>query len=186
MKPGDLIVTNGRIPQTPVKPVEGNGYPLGALPMGTTVCMVQSYPFSEEHEVWREAPWSKATILRKENDRVVIERFDHGRMREFSHDQRCQCVVGEISLHRLRNVDSGSGHRQRWLGIMPRSGLWHRKTGDAGRKIKRPKPMVTVEPPPPNRDKMVLMSHEDHGRRGRWQPKRWKMKSKMKQTPLQY
>ncbi len=28
----------------PVKPIEGDSYPLGALPVGTTICLVQWYP----------------------------------------------------------------------------------------------------------------------------------------------
>ena len=32
MKVGDLLTTTTKIPPNPVRPVEGNGYPLGALP----------------------------------------------------------------------------------------------------------------------------------------------------------
>lgn len=41
MKAGDLIRTTGKIPSNPVKPVEGDSYPLGALPLGTQICLVQ-------------------------------------------------------------------------------------------------------------------------------------------------
>lgn len=44
MQEGDLITTTTRIPTIPVKPVPGNSYPLGALPTGTQVCLVQKYP----------------------------------------------------------------------------------------------------------------------------------------------
>ena len=43
MKEGDLITTTWKIPKIPVKPIEGNSYPLGALPTGTQVCLVQKY-----------------------------------------------------------------------------------------------------------------------------------------------
>ena len=40
VKEGDLIRTYTAIPLNPIRPVEGDSHPLGALPMGTTVCMV--------------------------------------------------------------------------------------------------------------------------------------------------
>ena len=43
MKEGDLITATWKIPKIPVKPIEGNSYPLGALPTGTQVCLVQKY-----------------------------------------------------------------------------------------------------------------------------------------------
>lgn len=39
---------------------------------------------------------------------------------------------------------SGSPNRMRWLGIRPRSGLWKRKSGRMGRKIKKPPPAVNT------------------------------------------
>jgi len=44
---GDLIRTSWKIPTMPVKPIEGDSYPLGALPVGTTICLVQWYPDSD-------------------------------------------------------------------------------------------------------------------------------------------
>ena len=43
MKEGDLITTTWKIPKIPVKPIVGNSYPLGALPTGTQVCLVQKF-----------------------------------------------------------------------------------------------------------------------------------------------
>lgn len=50
---------------------------------------------------------------------------------------------------RLSNVDHGttpigSPQRNRWLGNRPRSGLWQRKSGRHGRKIKPPKPVKEI------------------------------------------
>ena len=43
MKEGDLVRTHTAIPVNPIRPVEGDSHPLGALPLGTTVCMVSRY-----------------------------------------------------------------------------------------------------------------------------------------------
>ena len=44
MKAGDLIRSTTEIPDMAVKPIEGNSHPLGALPVGTEICMVQHIP----------------------------------------------------------------------------------------------------------------------------------------------
>lgn len=41
MKPGDILKTSRFIPRIPVRPNEGDSYPLGALPLGTFVHNVQ-------------------------------------------------------------------------------------------------------------------------------------------------
>ena len=43
MKNGDLITTTWKIPSIPVKPVVGNSYPVGSLPQGTQICLLQKY-----------------------------------------------------------------------------------------------------------------------------------------------
>ena len=43
----------------------------------------------------------------------------------------------------------GSAQRLRWLGYRPRSGLWQRKTGRFGRKVRRPPPVRQFDAPPP-------------------------------------
>ena len=48
MKAGDLIRSTTEIPDLTVKPLEGNCHPLGALPVGTEICMVQSIPGERE------------------------------------------------------------------------------------------------------------------------------------------
>jgi len=41
---GDLIRTFTDIPKNPVKPKEGDSHPVGALPIGTTICQVEAWP----------------------------------------------------------------------------------------------------------------------------------------------
>ena len=52
-------------------------------------------------------------------DRVIVENSE--RM-QYSFDQRCQCVVGQVSIHPLKACHIGTPNRLRWLGIRPRSG----------------------------------------------------------------
>ena len=44
MKAGDVIRTFTSIPKNPIRPVEGDSHPLGALPIGSTVCLVEKWP----------------------------------------------------------------------------------------------------------------------------------------------
>ena len=63
MKLGDLIRTFTTIPKNPIRPVEGDSHPLGALPMGTTVCLVEKWP--GEGAWFAKNAEENAKILRK-------------------------------------------------------------------------------------------------------------------------
>lgn len=49
--------------------------------------------------------------------------------------------AGRLSNPGFEDEHIGSPNRLRELGFRPRSGLWQRKTGRFGRKIKQPPPM---------------------------------------------
>jgi len=153
MSVGDLITTTVKIPANPVRPVEGNGYPLGALPVGADICQVQWYPDGDEVKIVNAEEYVK--IVRKVGDRVVIQRQDT--KRQYSLDQRCMCVAGTISIHPLKKIPIGSPQRARWMGIAPRSGLWHPKTGIHGRKIRALPPVEEVQEPEPPKDKTLTL-----------------------------
>lgn len=51
---------------------------------------------------------------------------------------------GRLSNVEHGNTPIGSPQRNRWLGNRPRSGLWKRKDGRHGRKIKPPKPVKQI------------------------------------------
>ena len=142
MKPGDLIKTSRYIPRIPVRAKEGDAYPLGALPVGTQVHCVEKNPGHPSHYI--HAAGTYGTILRKFDDRVVVQLPTK---KEFGFMQTCMATVG-----RLSNIDHGRTHigtpqKLRELGYRPRSGLWHRKTGRHGRKIKRLPPMKLMDQP---------------------------------------
>ena len=48
-----------------------------------------------------------------------------------------------------------------------KSGLWHRKTGIHGRKIRALPPVKKVEPPQESGDKRIVMTVKTEGSRGR-------------------
>ncbi|XP_076678683.1 mitochondrial ribosomal protein L2 [Andrena cerasifolii] len=135
MKVGDIIKTHKGIPRNPVRPREGDAYPLGALPYGTQVNCVETHPGLGG--ILIHAAGGYGTILRGDgNDRVIVKMPSK---KEFSLHRLCMATVG-----RLSNVDHGitpigSAQKNRELGNRPRSGLWQRKTGRFGRKI-RPLP----------------------------------------------
>ncbi|CAG9820208.1 unnamed protein product [Phaedon cochleariae] len=104
------------------RPNEGDAYPLGALPIGTQVHCVEKYPGVGGMLI--HAAGAYATIVRKApNDHVVVAMPSK---REFSLPAVCMCT------------------RNRELGNRPRSGLWKRKTGIHGRKLRRPPPCKTI------------------------------------------
>lgn len=73
---------------------------------------------------------------------------------------------------RLSNIEHGNTHigspqKNRELGNRPRSGLWQRKTGRHGRKIKKLPPMRIIPGPfvpPPERVVMTLKEYKYSGR----------------------
>ncbi|XP_063699537.1 large ribosomal subunit protein uL2m [Culicoides brevitarsis] len=142
MKPGDLIKTSKFIPRNPVRANEGDAYPLGALPIGTLVHCVEKFPGFPFN--YCTAAGTAAKIVRKFDDYVVILLPSK---RELALKQECMGTVGRVSNVEHNKEHIGSPQRNRELGNRPRSGLWQRKTGRHGRKIKRPPPMRIVDTP---------------------------------------
>jgi len=179
MKEGDIIRTHTTIPVNPIRPVEGDSHPLGALPMGTTVCLVEAWPGEGAHFAVNAEEGAK--VLRKVSDRVVIKCWDE---LEFAIPAEAQCVVGSVSIHPLKALHIGSPNRMRWLGIRPRSGLWQRKDGRRGRKIKKPPPTIYTQPKaeyedgtgnpswPGIKGRTVILDNLSEGKRGRIKPRK--------------
>merc|ERR1719458_580247 len=139
MKAGDLIRSTTEIPEMTVKPLEGNSHPLGALPVGTEICMVQQIP--GEGKLMMMNGEDSGQILSKSGDRVIIRSVNS---LEYSLHQTCQCVVGKVSIHHLKKIAIGSPNRLRWMRTRPASGLWQRRDGRFGRKIKKPPPVKEI------------------------------------------
>ncbi|XP_043267496.1 39S ribosomal protein L2, mitochondrial [Venturia canescens] len=135
MKPGMILKTSQAIPRNPVRAFEGDAYPLGALPLGTKVNCVEKYPGLGGFLI--HAAGTEGTILRKDGeDRIIVQVPSK---RTFSLSQHCMATVGRLSNVLHGSTPVGSAQRNRELGNRPRSGLWQRKDGYCGRKI-RPLP----------------------------------------------
>ena len=169
MKEGDLITTTGLIPDIPLKPQVGNSYPVGALPIGTQICLLQCFPGSDFPDIFFWKNQAVGHVLRRVGERVIIE---DKKKNQFSVDRKCQCVVGQVSIHPLKACEIGSPQRMRWLGIRPRSGLWHRKTGSHGRKVKPPSALKNLDPPEKGLDRTIVLTCQTEGTQGRMRQKR--------------
>ena len=139
MKVGDLIRTSQEIPLLPVKASEGDAYPCGALPLESVVHNIEPTP--GVGGVFCRAAGSSAIIVNSIDDRVIIKLPSN---LEISVDKRCMVTVGQVS--RIGYKDEKLSHPvdTRDLGYRPRSGLWQRKDGYAGRKINPPKPIKVM------------------------------------------
>ncbi|XP_063989689.1 large ribosomal subunit protein uL2m [Diachasmimorpha longicaudata] len=142
MKPGQIIRTSRAIPPMAVRAVEGDAYPLGALPVGTSVYNIEKYP--GQGGVLINAAGTAGTIIRKDGpDRIIVQMPSK---RLFSLHQSCLACVGRVSNILHGETPIGSAQKNRELGNRPRSGLWQRKTGRFGRKIKPPRPIKHYDP----------------------------------------
>ncbi|ODM87263.1 39S ribosomal protein L2, mitochondrial [Orchesella cincta] len=136
MKPGDIIKTSNEITKIAVRANEGDAYPLGSLPVNTIICCVEIH--AGEGGYFARAAGTCCKILRKIGQRVVVL---NAKKREISLPQNCMAVVGmSFSNVSWDTVHIGSPNNLRRMGYRPRSGLWHRKTGYHGRKLRRPPP----------------------------------------------
>ena len=96
-------------------------------------------------------------------------------------------MVGTNSIHPLKALPIGSPNRMRWLGMRPRSGLWQRKDGTRGRKIKKPPPTIHTttheeymkgvgkDNAPGFPYRTILCDNMSEGTRGRIRPKKRKI-----------
>ncbi|XP_076045176.1 mitochondrial ribosomal protein L2 [Oratosquilla oratoria] len=140
MKKGDLIRTSSAIPRIPVRPKEGDAHPVGALPIGTIVNCVEKFPGDGARLI--KAAGTSGLITRKVGKQVILQLASK---REVILEPECMATVGRVSNVDHGNEHVGSAQRRRWLGRRPASGLWQRKDGYCGRKIKPtlpPKPFV--------------------------------------------
>lgn len=136
MKEGTIIKTSGVIGRMAVSANEGDAYPLGALPVGTLINNLEIKPGRGSEYI--RAAGTSGVLLRKFNGTAVVQLPSKQQVQVL---ETCMVTVGRVS-----NIDHdkriiGKAGRNRWLGIRPSSGLWQRKGGWAGRKIKPLPPM---------------------------------------------
>jgi len=153
MKAGDIIKTSRFIPTIPVRANDGDAYPLGALPVGTKVHCVEQIPGLPRHII--HAAGTFGTILRKFDEYVVVQVPSK---REFAFKAICMATVGRLSNVLHGETPIGSAQKNRELGNRPRSGLWQRKSGRHGRKIKKLPPMRIFPPPSAKKPRPIVLT----------------------------
>ncbi|XP_075441054.1 large ribosomal subunit protein uL2m [Ascaphus truei] len=131
MEEGDLITTSGHIGRMAVSAQEGDAHPLGALPVGTLINNLEVAPGRGAQYI--RAAGTCGVLLRKVSGTAIVQLPSK---RQVQVLESCVATVGRISNidHNKRII--GKAGRNRWLGVRPCSGLWKRKGGWAGRKIK--------------------------------------------------
>ncbi|KAK2922083.1 39S ribosomal protein L2, mitochondrial [Channa argus] len=136
MQAGDIIKTSGVIGRMAVSANEGDAYPLGALSVGTLVNNLEIQPGKGAEYI--RAAGTSGVLLRKVNGTAIVQLPSKQQVQVL---ETCVATVGRVSNvdHNKRII--GKAGRNRWLGIRPSSGLWKRKGGWAGRKIKPLPPM---------------------------------------------
>ena len=123
-----------------VRGMESDAHPVGALALGTVVHNIELYP--NEGGKIAKAAGSCGVIARKVKDMVVVRMPSK---REICISKDCMATVGRVSNVEYNKEHIGSPNRMRWLGIRPRSGLWHKKTGIHGRKKRKIRPMIIYD-----------------------------------------
>ncbi|XP_041511375.1 39S ribosomal protein L2, mitochondrial [Microtus oregoni] len=136
MKAGDTILNSNHIGRMAVAAQEGNAYPLGALPVGTLINNVESEPGRGAQYI--RAAGTCGVLLRKVNGTAIIQLPSKRQMQVL---ETCIATVGRVSNVNHNQRIIGKAGRNRWLGKRPNSGLWQRKGGWAGRKIRPLPPM---------------------------------------------
>ncbi|KAM9316904.1 large ribosomal subunit protein uL2m [Gastrophryne carolinensis] len=131
MKAGDLISSSRHIGRMAVSAQEGDAHPLGALPIGTLINCLERTPGEGARCI--RAAGTCGVLLRKVNGTAIVQLPSK---RQIQVLETCVATVGRVSNvdHNKRII--GKAGRNRWLGKRPSSGLWKRKGGWAGRKIK--------------------------------------------------
>ncbi|KAI1894647.1 hypothetical protein AGOR_G00117910 [Albula goreensis] len=136
MQAGDIIKTSGTISHMAVSANEGDAHPLGALPVGTLINNLELYPGKGAQYI--RAAGTCGVLLRKVNGTAIVQLPSKQQIQVL---ETCMATVGRVSNVNHNKRIIGKAGRNRWLGIRPSSGLWKRKGGWAGRKIKPLPPM---------------------------------------------
>lgn len=113
---------------------------MGAYPIGAVVHNIEM--LANEGGTFARAAGTSGTVKFKGIGHVTVS-LPSGR--EVTVAKTCMATCGRAS-----NVDHGkqiigSAQRNRWFGVRPSSGLWHKKTGYHGRKMKKVKPEIVYE-----------------------------------------
>ncbi|XP_035461164.2 39S ribosomal protein L2, mitochondrial [Scophthalmus maximus] len=131
MQAGNVIKTSGAIGRMAVLANEGDAYPLGALPVGSLVNNLEIQPGKGAEYI--RAAGTSGVLLRKVNGTAIVQLPSKQQVQVL---ETCMVTVGRVSNIDHNKQIIGKAGRNRWFGVRPSSGLWQRKGGWAGRKIR--------------------------------------------------
>ncbi|CAL8093466.1 unnamed protein product [Calicophoron daubneyi] len=150
---GDVVRSHVSIPLIPVNPTAGDAYPIGALPVGASICLIELRP-GEGAIYCRSAgasativrrgkfvgdpdanPAEKASVLLDDNEEYTVLIRNNSSRKLLRLLPECMVVAGQVSNEKHNQHKYSKFGEKRWHGIKQRSGLWQRKTGRFGRKI---------------------------------------------------
>lgn len=134
VKIGDVIRTYSEIPRNPIRAKIGDAHPIGALPTGTMIHLIEKTPGSGAK--FCLVAGSCAEIVKRAPDGITVKLPYQD---TFKLDKECMAVVGQVSNVGHKNIHLMCPQRVRWKGKRPKSGQWHKKDGYCGKKIYPPK-----------------------------------------------
>lgn len=158
LKAGQIISTTCYIPKNPQEGVEGNAYPLGALVPNTLINSIEKFPNeriypSTDDDVFIVAAGTCAEIVRHQGEYVVVRMpYKH----EFILPKQCMATVGRLSNAGFNDAIFGSAQMHRRFGYKMASGLFHKKDGYLGRKVRRLPPPKMLVPKEPEREPLLF------------------------------
>lgn len=137
MQVGGLI-KNSAIPEKiGVELKSGDAFPLKHIPTQTKVCAVEKFP--GKGALIACASGASCTVLSHQEGNASVLQMPSGR--EILMSSNCVAVIGTISGVSIEIW--GSAQQTRYYGIRPCSGLYQKKDGRHGRKIRKYKrPMI--------------------------------------------
>ena len=122
---------------------EGDSMPLKCIPRGTNIHCVQKYPGAEGRVI--ASGGSQGMLVRHVGDQAVVRLPSQ---HEIMVSNECTAVLGRPVRFKPKTKLRKAGEA-RWLGIRPKSGLWHKKDGRFGRKTNRRKKLKEFSKTPP-------------------------------------
>ncbi|CAF0962741.1 unnamed protein product [Didymodactylos carnosus] len=146
LKVGDLIKTSSEIPKNPV----------GALPAGTMVCCVEDYPGWGAKYAMNAGTY--AILMKHIDNRCIVQLPTK---HEISIDEKCMVTVGRMSNIEHNQFIRGKAGVSRLMGIRPKLGLFHLKTGRFGRRPFRPKPILVITGEKPDWPNVIKLQSPD-------------------------
>ncbi|OPJ81667.1 cullin-9-like [Patagioenas fasciata monilis] len=119
MQPGDIIKNSSHIGRMAVSANEGDAYRLGALPVGTLICNLESHPGKGAQYI--RAAGTCGVLLRKVNGTAIVQLPSKRHMQVLD---TCVATVGRVSNVNHNKRVIGKAGRNRWLGKRPHTALW--------------------------------------------------------------